>query len=298
MTSAARPRRGGGGAPRLGGRALARRPVRARASRSRAPLASGAPAATWSFVDRARGASLTAMGMGAEPRRRKSGSSRESRVARGPEHAQPRSSPRATTTCGGGSGSFAAIDFETANTSRDSACAVAVVRVEAGAVVEKRHWLIRPPTSEFHFTYIHGISWTDVKSAPTFRDVWREAAELAEGVEYLAAHNAPFDRSVLAACARRARLPEPALPFRCTVQLARQQFGIYPAGHPAEAPRRPLGRGGLRRDRAGSGTDGAPREPSATLVSARRGECSPGGLPPLFTCRSPRARRLLPAPGD
>lgn len=127
---------------------------------------------------------------------------------------------------------FVAIDFETANSSRDSACAVALVRVESGAVVERRQWLIRPPPGEFCFTAIHGIAWSDVRSAPSFADVWPAAAKLAEGVEFFAAHNAPFDRSVLAACARRARIPVPATPFRCTVQLARQRLDIYPTTLP------------------------------------------------------------------
>lgn len=129
-------------------------------------------------------------------------------------------------------GTFAAIDFETANSSPDSACAVALVRVEAGSVAEKHRWLIRPPTADFHYTAIHGISWSDVRSAPTFADVWSEAGSLAADVEFLAAHNAPFDRSVLTACSRTAGLPPPATPFRCTMQLARRNLGIYPTTLP------------------------------------------------------------------
>ncbi len=127
---------------------------------------------------------------------------------------------------------FAAIDFETANQSRDSACAVAIVRVEAGVIVEKRQWLIRPPTATFTFMMIHGITWSDVERAPTFAEVWSEATCLAADVEFFAAHNASFDRSVLAACCRTAGLPLPATPFRCTVQLARHDLGIYPSRLP------------------------------------------------------------------
>jgi len=127
---------------------------------------------------------------------------------------------------------FAAIDFETANSSRDSACAMALVRVEAGDVAEKRRWLIRPPTATFYFTAIHGISWSDVRNAPTFADVWSEAARFTADVGFLAAHNASFDRSVLAACSRRAGLHSPTMPFRCTVQLARRSLGIYPTTLP------------------------------------------------------------------
>ena len=53
---------------------------------------------------------------------------------------------------------FAAIDFETANNARDSACAVGVVIVEGGRIVDRLHALIRPPSRQFLFTPIHGPS--------------------------------------------------------------------------------------------------------------------------------------------
>jgi len=127
---------------------------------------------------------------------------------------------------------FAAIDFETANSSRDSACAVAIVRVENAIVVAKHRWLLRPPTPEFSFTHVHGIAWRDVRNAPTFSEAWPEAARLAAGVEFLAAHNASFDRSVLYACARFAGMRLPATPFQCSMLLARHRLGIYPTTLP------------------------------------------------------------------
>ena len=44
---------------------------------------------------------------------------------------------------------FVAIDFETADYQRDSACAVALVRVESGKIVAREHRLIRPPRRTF-----------------------------------------------------------------------------------------------------------------------------------------------------
>ena len=63
---------------------------------------------------------------------------------------------------------FVALDFETANHYRDSACAIGLVRVEENRIVQKTHFLIRPPTSFFQFTDIHGISWRDVATKPDF----------------------------------------------------------------------------------------------------------------------------------
>jgi DNA polymerase-3 subunit epsilon len=127
---------------------------------------------------------------------------------------------------------FAAIDFETANHSRDSACAVGVVIVDGQRIVDRVYQLIRPPTSEFTFTPIHGLTWRDVRSAPTFAELWTDLARRIGTVEFLASHNAPFDSGVLSSCCRTHRLPAIRKPFVCTVQVARQIWSIYPTKLP------------------------------------------------------------------
>jgi DNA polymerase III subunit epsilon len=127
---------------------------------------------------------------------------------------------------------FAAIDFETADYGRDSACALAVVRVEGGVLVDRAVHLIRPPRSEFVFSYLHGITWAHVRKAPSFGELWPEVSQRLQGIEFLAAHNASFDRSVLNACCAHAGLPSPPHPFKCTMQMARAVWGIYPTKLP------------------------------------------------------------------
>jgi DNA polymerase-3 subunit epsilon len=127
---------------------------------------------------------------------------------------------------------FLAIDFETASYSRDSACAVGLVRVEGLRIVRSEHYLIRPPSSSFVFTYLHGISWEDVIYEPPFEGLWPTIEPFFEGVDFLVAHNAPFDRSVLRACCERAAIPMPTTPFRCTVKEARRVWDIYPTKLP------------------------------------------------------------------
>jgi DNA polymerase-3 subunit epsilon len=89
---------------------------------------------------------------------------------------------------------FAAIDFETANYRADSACAVGLVVVKGSRIVQREHYLIRPPDREFVFTYLHGITWDDVRDAPTFAELWPILRELITDVDFLAAHNASFDQ--------------------------------------------------------------------------------------------------------
>jgi DNA polymerase-3 subunit epsilon len=123
---------------------------------------------------------------------------------------------------------FVALDFETADYSRDSACALALVRVENHQIVQRTYSLIKPPRKRFVFTYLHGITWEDVANQPTFGELWPSFSRMLEGIDFLAAHNASFDRSVLNKCCEKAELEPPSIPFRCTVQLARQTWNIYP----------------------------------------------------------------------
>lgn len=129
-------------------------------------------------------------------------------------------------------GTFVAIDFETASTRRDSACAVGVAAACAGRVVLSRTYLIRPPTWQFTFTGIHGLGWEDVRDAPTFADLWPMLRVWLADAAFVAAHNAAFDRSVLHACCARYGLHPPRTRFICTMHLARTQWAIRPTKLP------------------------------------------------------------------
>ena len=124
---------------------------------------------------------------------------------------------------------FLAIDFETADNGRDSACAVGLVRVEDEKIVRKEYRLIRPPRPDMLFTYIHGITWKEVENEPLFAEVWPGIKDLFEGIEFITAHNAPFDKGVMNACCAAAGLVPPPLPFVCTVKLSKKELGINPA---------------------------------------------------------------------
>jgi DNA polymerase-3 subunit epsilon len=117
---------------------------------------------------------------------------------------------------------FAAIDFETADYGRDSACALAIVRVCGSRIVGKSCYLIRPPRRDFVFTYIHGITWEDVAKEPTFKQLWPVIERELEGVDFLVAHNAGFDRSVLRHCCEQVGCEPPPHHFHCTVKVAKQ----------------------------------------------------------------------------
>ena len=123
---------------------------------------------------------------------------------------------------------FLAIDFETANYDSDSACSVGLVRVKNDKIIDQEVFLIRPPSRFFVFTYIHGITWEDVAKAPTFGNLWPKIKHFLDDVDFLAAHNASFDKRVLYSCCARYGITLPPLQFTCTMKTARQTWGIYP----------------------------------------------------------------------
>jgi DNA polymerase III subunit epsilon len=122
-------------------------------------------------------------------------------------------------------GTFVSIDFETADYLPDSACAIGLVRVEGLRIVRRETVLIRPPRDRFQFSDIHGITWAMVAAESPFAEVWPRLVPILDGAEFLAAHNASFDRRVLGACCSAAGLGVPAMSFVCTMRLARRTWG-------------------------------------------------------------------------
>ena len=131
-----------------------------------------------------------------------------------------------------GPGRFAAIDFETANPRADSACALGVAVVEDGRIVDRIYELIRPATPEFSFTAVHGLTWADVRAAPAFDELWPRIQARIGTVQFLAAHNAAFDRRVLRGCCETYGLAPVPHPFVCTVTVARRVWNIRPTRLP------------------------------------------------------------------
>ncbi len=126
-------------------------------------------------------------------------------------------------------GPFVALDFETSAPDPGSACSVGLVRVERGRVTRRVRQLIRPPNHEIWYTDIHGLTLADLHDKPSFGQAWPVLRGLFEGVGFLAAHNAGFDRAVLLACCYNAGIDPPDLPWVCTVRQARRTLGIRPA---------------------------------------------------------------------
>ena len=71
---------------------------------------------------------------------------------------------------------FAAIDFETANYEQSSVCAVGVVIVRNGEIVDSFYSLIQPEPNYYSYrcTQVHGLTREDTEEAPVFPKVWAQ----------------------------------------------------------------------------------------------------------------------------
>ena len=117
---------------------------------------------------------------------------------------------------------FVAIDFETANSLRNSACALGMVKVENGET-SRKEWYIKPEPCDFDpfNVMIHGITEDMVQNAPSFPEVWNEVLpELTSSV--VVAHNASFDFSVIRYTLDQYDLPYPDIRYLCTLKLAQK----------------------------------------------------------------------------
>ena len=116
---------------------------------------------------------------------------------------------------------FAAIDFETSSSERNSACAIGYVIFNQSKIIKKQSYLIKPPKPEVYFTDIHGLTWEMLKKEKTFDKVWLSIKDELLAVDYFFAHNAPFDRSVLHSSCYYYNLDIPQQEFKDTVKIAR-----------------------------------------------------------------------------
>ncbi|MFC5369611.1 exonuclease domain-containing protein [Arcanobacterium bovis] len=120
---------------------------------------------------------------------------------------------------------FVALDFETANSNRASACSVGLVRFDdAGAPADSFYTLIRPhdSMSEFHWgnVRIHGIEAHHVANSPEWGDLFAQISDFVADLP-LVAHNMAFDGYVLSDLNHLYGFAPLENPRSCTLRLSR-----------------------------------------------------------------------------
>ncbi|QLF70827.1 3'-5' exonuclease [Peteryoungia desertarenae] len=127
-------------------------------------------------------------------------------------------------------GKTIAIDFETANEERGSACSVGLAWIDGGQVVRIEERLIRPKSMRFSSfnIAIHGIRPEHVEDAAEFPEVMDEFADDFAGATMIA-HNAAFDFSVWRASLDGYGLSYPSFSYLCSVKMAQKVWPHLPS---------------------------------------------------------------------
>lgn len=124
---------------------------------------------------------------------------------------------------------FVALDWETANGARGSACAVGLVEVRGGEIADTWSSLMRPPDRFSSFdaanTAVHGLCAADVAEAPRFDELWPSIQARLQPLTVIA-HNAQFDLGVIQDATWGSALRCPRLRYGCTLLLARRHYDL------------------------------------------------------------------------
>lgn len=118
---------------------------------------------------------------------------------------------------------FIAIDFETANSERTSACSIGLTEVCNGEIVDTVQHLIRPSELKFGWWQKRNLNIRieDLANAPTLSELWPSIRHLIED-RLLVAHNATYDMSVLRRSLHANSIKVPSVRFICSCHVARQ----------------------------------------------------------------------------
>jgi len=124
---------------------------------------------------------------------------------------------------------YVVVDVETtgfAAWKEDRIVELGAVRITAeGEITGSLSTLINPLTGSTGAKHIHGISIDMVESAPTYKDVYDQFAELLDGAVFVA-HHAKFDEGFISAESYRAGVKLNQMPGLCTYWLSRQVLNL------------------------------------------------------------------------
>lgn len=120
---------------------------------------------------------------------------------------------------------FVAIDFETANAKRASACSIGMARVRNGKVVDTYYELIKPVPFDFNYinVSIHGITPEMVNEKPTFMELWNDIKSFV-GDDVLVAHNVSFEQSVINQILTSYEETLPSFDYLCTLYMTKFNY--------------------------------------------------------------------------
>ena len=126
---------------------------------------------------------------------------------------------------------YIAIDFETANQYRNSACSVGLVHFIDGKEVDSCYSLIHPAKMYFIPEWtetIHHISYNDVRNKPYFPEIWDTMVmpfvNKTPGVPLVAHNGNMFDMPVIQSCCEYFGMDVPKLEYFDSLVVAKKTW--------------------------------------------------------------------------
>lgn len=128
---------------------------------------------------------------------------------------------------------FVALDFETANEKRASACSIGLVKVSpSGKIIDSFSTLLKPHPDYAYFSpiniWIHGIQPEDVEDAPSWDQVYSHIRTFIGDLP-IVAHNMAFDGYVLSDLTSLYNQEDILNRRFCTVRIARRILSELPS---------------------------------------------------------------------
>lgn len=116
---------------------------------------------------------------------------------------------------------YISIDIENPNARGNSICSIGIIIVKNNKVVDEKYSLINPEDKfDINNSNITGLTYADVKDAPTFREYWKNIKELFES-NIIIGHNIAYDLTVISKALERYDIQVPIFNYYCTLKLSR-----------------------------------------------------------------------------
>ena len=117
---------------------------------------------------------------------------------------------------------YISVDIENPNTRGNSICSIGIIIVKDNKIIDKKYSLINPEDRfDINNSKITGLTYSDVKDAPTFKEYWKIIEDLFKN-NVIVGHNITYDLSVISKALERYDIDAPVFNYYCTLKLSRK----------------------------------------------------------------------------
>lgn len=117
---------------------------------------------------------------------------------------------------------YISVDIENPNVRGNSICSIGIIIVKDNKIIDKKYSLINPEDRfDINNSKITGLTYADVKDAPTFKEYWKIIEDLFKN-NVIVGHNITYDLSVISKALERYDIDAPVFNYYCTLKLSRK----------------------------------------------------------------------------